>query len=596
MPQQPAALDRFLVSAVQEIERLQEDDGSFLLYSSTDLTHPRAARRAHTPFLTALILTSLRPVVGVTAATPLIQKGCALLRGQFSEHGSVNYWLRGAAEVAEVPYPDDLDDTFCALAALTAWEPAYVTGEVMAHMVRLLTTLEVREGGPYRTWLVPPESDEVWRDVDVVVNANVGYFLKQHEVTLEGVDQLIDTTIAGGDFHSPYYAPTYPVLYFLSRYVAREGSEGLRDAILALRDVSGEWGNPLHTALMISSLLQLGVSPAELAESVSWLVAQITEEGWRPYAFITDVAEGEKRSEMTFVGSPALTAAFCAEAVARYQEALRVSEEHPTALSGGEEDVYGAVQLLVQQRLASLPEPLQEQVADMVAYIVARDTDHQVGLLPYWSAQSFRIAPLPDSFLTALGAATLYGWVAYTIYDDFFDDEGELLRLSAANTCLRELTTLFTQRVEEALPGSGFSLCFHRVMDMVDNATTWELNHCRVGASVFTPEGVHALWHMPLPSFDDYEMLAQKSLGHALGPLAVLFASGYTETSPEVGGVLRFFKHYLIARQLNDDMHDWEEDLGRGHLNAVGAHLLHACRGRGDVTCTPQSLQEAVLV
>jgi hypothetical protein len=46
----------------------------------------------------------------------------------------------------------------------------------------------------------------------------------------------------------------------------------------------------------------------------------------------------------------------------------------------------------------------------------------------------------------------------------------------------------------------------------------------------------------------------------AFNPLALLFSA--------------FFKHYLIARQLNDDAHDWEDDLKRGQVNAVAAALL----------------------
>jgi hypothetical protein len=35
-----------------------------------------------------------------------------------------------------------------------------------------------------------------------------------------------------------------------------------------------------------------------------------------------------------------------------------------------------------------------------------------------------------------------------------------------------------------------------------------------------------------------------------------------------------FFRHYLIARQLSDDAHDWQDDLGRGHVNSVAVRIL----------------------
>ncbi|MBI2591645.1 MAG: hypothetical protein HYW34_03145 [Candidatus Brennerbacteria bacterium] len=63
-------------------------------------------------------------------------------------------------------------------------------------------------------------------------------------------------------------------------------------------------------------------------------------------------------------------------------------------------------------------------------------------------------------------------------------------------------------------------------------------------------------------------------MGHALGPAAILFALGYNKDSAEVLGTIKFFKNYIIACQLNDDAHDWEDDLKKGQVNAVGARLL----------------------
>ncbi|MBU0578712.1 hypothetical protein KJ628_01890, partial [Patescibacteria group bacterium] len=37
---------------------------------------------------------------------------------------------------------------------------------------------------------------------------------------------------------------------------------------------------------------------------------------------------------------------------------------------------------------------------------------------------------------------------------------------------------------------------------------------------------------------------------------------------------LEFMYHYLTARQLNDDIHDWEDDLKNGHLSPVVTQLI----------------------
>jgi hypothetical protein len=44
---------------------------------------------------------------------------------------------------------------------------------------------------------------------------------------------------------------------------------------------------------------------------------------------------------------------------------------------------------------------------------------------------------------------------------------------------------------------------------------------------------------------------------------------------PEQANLIEdFFSHYLIARQLNDDAHDWLEDLQHGYINSVSAPML----------------------
>src|SRR4030095_7089120 len=92
-----------------------------------------------------------------------------------SEFWSWNYWQRNSHEAKELPYPDDLDVTFCALAALSHYDKKLISGDVFAYIVQLLTATEKKEGGPYRTWLVAKNAPAVWRDVDLAVNSNIAY-------------------------------------------------------------------------------------------------------------------------------------------------------------------------------------------------------------------------------------------------------------------------------------------------------------------------------------------------------------------------------------------------------------------------------------
>jgi len=66
----------------------------------------------------------------------------------------------------------------------------------------------------------------------------------------------------------------------------------------------------------------------------------------------------------------------------------------------------------------------------------------------------------------------------------------------------------------------------------------------------------------------------KKSFGHALGPIAILYRLGFAQDSMEFKNVFNFFKYFLIAKQLNDDAHDWKIDLERGFINPVGKEVL----------------------
>lgn len=99
-------------------------------------------------------------------------------------------------------------------------------------------------------------------------------------------------------------------------------------------------------------------------------------------------------------------------------------------------------------------------------------------------------------------------------------------------------------------------------MDNLDGANSWEVCNCRIKKN------------FQIPAYDTVAKLAHRSLGHALGPIAILFVLGYDESSKEVKYILEFFSYYLAARQLDDEAHDWEEDLQKGHINAVVSRIL----------------------
>ena len=116
-------------------------------------------------------------------------------------------------------------------------------------------------------------------------------------------------------------------------------------------------------------------------------------------------------------------------------------------------------------------------------------------------------------------------------------------------------------------------------MNEVDNANTWEKEHCGLQIK-------NGVIRMPQKFPDGTKRRAGlKSIAHALPAIGVsLFLDEDGEETPRA--LESFFHHYLVARQLHDDAHDWKDDLAAGRITPVVKKILIARRARhGDEDC-----------
>lgn len=247
------------------------------------------------------------------------------------------------------------------------------------------------------------------------------------------------------------------------------------------------------------------------------------------------------------------------------------SQVLPSEASTGrnaEEYFYTQIISKAEADFNRLPAALRPPTEQMLARIIKADKDQQIVLLPYFFRQA--LGPLgesiDDDLIIELGQANALVWMAYTIYDDFLDDEGQVKLLSTANYCLRHYTAIFESQFKQ---DDLFIKAFHSIMDQMDNVNAWEVSECRakITGKILTLPG-------KLPDYQEFKLLSQKSLPHCLGPLAILNRLGFAPDSPAASSTLDFFDHYLIARQLDDDAHDWEDDLARGQLSSVVTLIL----------------------
>lgn len=543
------------------LQSVQDWDGGFQSFSSPTLVPFRPVVPYHTTFTPSLILAALGQVQG-PAALSVRRKLAAWLLTQKSTHWSFNYWALAAPERTTLPYPDDLDDTFCALIALYQHDPSLIDQTCLGKVVKLLIAAESQVGGPYRTWLTAADAPHIWQDIDLAVNCNIASFLGLVAEPLPNLTVLMEQAIASRDFRSPYYPSPYPLIYYLAR-----AYQGPQTATLASylidHQQDGWWGNPLDTALAVSALTRLGRTH-QCAPTVQRLLEQQLPDGsWAAQAFCLDPAI---RGQKHYNGSAALTTALVLEALARYAPAATDAPPIRGRRDTAANTLHSRISTTALGELGKLSPDLRHHSQVMLERMKQGDTNHEIVLLPYLFTRSLVTAGKAASqHLIHLGLANLYGWTAYTIYDDFLDEEGTPALLPVANTALR----YSLQHFRQALPkDSAFQQLVEHSFDAIDGANAWEVARCRFALSN------KSVTISRLPDYGDRMRLAERSLGHTLTPLGVLAAAGVAPADPRAQAVQRALKHYLIARQLNDDLHDWEPDLRTGQATYVVTAIL----------------------
>lgn len=548
------AIDRGLAF----IASAQAADGGFISFSSPTRSPFKPTQTYQTTFTPALILGAIGAHRSDTT-----DKLTAWLLAQKSPNWSFNYWASAAPQRQTLPYPDDLDDTFCALIALRQYDPSLISGETLASVVKLLIAAETETGGPYYTWLVGANAPKVWQDVDLAVNANVAAFLRLVAEPLPSLTSMMEQAIARRTFRSPYYPSAYPIVYYIARAYDGPLASNLARYIIGKR--RGGWrGSPLATALAITSLVRLGRADA-CAEGLKRLAAAQQPDGsWPAEAFCIDPAIQNKTH---YSGAAALTTAFAVEALSAFRRPTRQTRAtRPRKKDDTANTIHQRVVACIEQDLKQLGPALRPQTQTILRRTLSGDADREITLLAYSFNQSLQ-KPLPatSELLVHLGAANAYGWTAYTIYDNFLDNEGDPQALSTANAALRYSVAHFRQ----ALPdNAAFQKYAAEVFDAIDNANAWELGHYRAKVDGDT------ITVGDLPRYTRTLDLANRSLGHTLAPLAVLAAAGTRPNDSRAKHISLALRHYITARQLNDDMHDWQQDLRAGIITYVVASIL----------------------
>jgi hypothetical protein len=242
-----------------------------------------------------------------------------------------------------------------------------------------------------------------------------------------------------------------------------------------------------------------------------------------------------------------------------------------------------------RHRMEILPEPLR--TTGLAAWDEMRlaDRNHEIVLMPQlFAEQLLRRVGSNDRQLVALGEANFFCWIATILYDDFIDEEGEPARLPIANVAYRTSLQLYRRVLAHAPRRYAY---VERMYTAVDRANAWEVMYTRAPIE----QGVITL--NTLPHYGNRMVLADRAFGHAIGPMLLVQQVPGVRIQ-QVRLVQVALQHYLIARQLNDDIHDWRKDLRAGQLNVVVTDMLQALRvrsGRYDIESLVARLERRFL-
>lgn len=267
--------------------------------------------------------------------------------------------------------------------------------------------------------------------------------------------------------------------------------------------------------------------------------------------------------------------------VMKWQNKKKINSRQPakTALSyeSDERQMLDLIMDKFEKRFAGFSLETHDRAKEAIEKTMRGNSDKQMSLMAYFTRAALgrRGTKLSDDDVADMGLANIFFWTAFIIYDDFWDSDeaADPKLLPIANIFARHYSDYFSNLLPQE---KGFRALFHTLMDKLDSANAWETEHCRAKV-----EG--NIFYIPdtLPDYGSYERKYQPASGHILGPTAELVMLGYSLGSPEVENFTLYFQHYLIAMQLNDDAHDWEEDLRRGHISTVVDLLLRDLKESG---------------
>ena len=466
--------------------------------------------------------------------------------------GTWNYWKRDSNKSNCLP--DDWDDTAMALRAIVSCPDNELTAADLVQLVNTLIATEDALGGPYNTWILQPWKQTHWYDIDIGVNATIANLLMSIDICPPELVAWIDVRIKNRNFSSGYYSEI-TIFYLISKWYRGPQTVAIESIILEFLESKPTL---FETILLISAWLSLGGSISEIDNHINKII-NYCDGPIEPFPFFKEeIIDGIPY----YAGSRALTIACLVEVLKLLDHARKQQSE---AAYKKQRELLATT--LYEKALDRFRDNSEIQTIARKSFDTFwnMDTKCEIALMVFGFHDSLQNLGVSREILDQLAIVNIVGWLGYTIFDNILDHEDQIELIPLATICVREISVALDTLVSDNESKQFVS----RILDSVSYSSFCEHSSCRVSITnnmIEIPKQIY--------DYENYEILAQKSLGHALGPIVIALQSGRDDRFECARSIQEFFTHYLIARQLNDDAHDWIDDLKNGFLNSSSALLF----------------------
>lgn len=402
-----------------------------------------------------------------------------------------------------------------------------------------LTILEVLPGGPYRS-----SQNNL---IDLADNYLINCFLKKHKLSLPSLEQLINNAISNNQYKSDSVCNELFLIILIMDYASKKQKELIINYLL-----KRNYDNSVDICLASISLIKGGYFNIDipLFSSLEKNIA-LVETG------------KEKVSTSNLI------------IMAIYLKLLSVSNKLTNEVAidlQNENKVVSQILKIHDDLTISLNKRMKENSKKIIMELIEKEENSQMMLMPLYIRNYFPfLNSVTEKDIAMLGLMNTYFWCGFIIYDDFWDVDEK------ANPLLLPIANFFTRKYIEYFQNEfsneeAFLDFFSNTMEISDSATYYELSCYRLKRIKNT---------ILLPDILPKEKINYRywpAAGHLIPSLSMLIKKGYAIDSCECKVLIKFFKNYLIGRQINDDISDWEEDLASGKLTIVTIIIINAWR------------------